>query len=98
MLRPLGDRIVASPIDLADKVKRETSAIMIPDSVANTAARNREFRMGRVLGVGPKTKDIKPGDTVLWRKFTGTECKVHGETVWILNGDEILGLVDDAEG
>lgn len=39
---------------------------------------------------------MKPGDRVLFGKWSGTEVKIDGEDVLIMNESDILGVLEDA--
>jgi chaperonin GroES len=89
-LQPLADRVLVKPIE---KEKRTESGIYIPDT-----ARERPDE-GQVVAVGPGrlsddgrriAGDIQVGDTVIYRKYSGTEIKVEGEELLILHEDDIL--------
>lgn len=88
MLRLLDDRVMVNTIE----VEKEGS-IVLPDS-----AEKKPFK-GEVLAVGPgKLLDsgkraqmsLKPGDTVVFSKYGGTEIKHEGEDYLILREDDIL--------
>ena len=63
--------------------------------------------IGRVLAVGPLAyvredmKDagpwVKPGDWVLYGKYSGLRMTCKGHELRLMNDDEILGLVPDPE-
>jgi chaperonin GroES len=38
--------------------------------------------------------DIKPGDTVLFSKYAGTELKIDGEEHLILREEDVIGIVE----
>lgn len=38
--------------------------------------------------------DVKPGDLVLFGKWSGTEVKIEGEEFLIMNESDLLGVVD----
>ena len=38
---------------------------------------------------------VKPGDKVIYAKYTGTEIKIDGETYIILRQADILAIVED---
>lgn len=89
-LQPVADRVLVKPIE---KEKRTGSGIYIPDT-----ARERPDE-GQVVAVGPGrlsddgrriAGDIQAGDTVIYRKYSGTEIKVEGEELLILHEDDIL--------
>ena len=91
-IKPLGDRIIVKPIE------RETmkGGIIIPDTAK---AKPME---GEVLAVGAGKlddkgaripMDVKPGDRVLYGKYSGTEVKLDDETYLIIHQDEVLGIL-----
>ncbi len=65
---------------------------MIPDTAKETP------QEGKVLAVGPGRYeegkliplDVKPGDTVIYSKYGGTEVKVGGKDLLILSERDIL--------
>jgi len=38
---------------------------------------------------------VKPGDKILFGKYSGTEIKVDGEEHLILREDDVLAIVED---
>jgi chaperonin GroES len=38
---------------------------------------------------------VKPGDVILFGKFSGTEVELLGETLFILREDEVLAVVEE---
>lgn len=91
-IKPLGDRIIVKPIE------RETmkGGIIIPDT-----AKEKPME-GEVLAVGAGKlddkgaripMDVKPGDHVLYGKYSGTEVKLDDETYLIIHQDEVLGIL-----
>ena len=89
-LQPLADRIVVKPIE-REEVTR--GGIVLPDTIKE---RPQE---GKVLAVGPGRMtddgkripmDVKVGDVVVYAKYGGTEIKVEGEELMILNESNIL--------
>ena len=58
---------------------------------------------GEVVAVGPGTRDedgklhpldVKPGDRVLFGKWSGTEVKIDGEDLLIMKESDIMGVLD----
>ena len=91
-IKPLGDRIIVKPIE------RETmkGGIIIPDT-----AKEKPME-GEVLAAGAGKldekgaripMDVKPGDRVLYGKYSGTEVKLDDETYLIIHQDEVLGIL-----
>ena len=95
--RPLHDRVLVKRLDAEDKTK---GGIIIPD---NAKERPTE---GRVIAVGSGKRaddgtirplDVKPGDRVIYGKWSGTEIKIDGEELLIMNESDIMGIVDDIQ-
>ena len=94
--RPLHDRIVLRRIDAEAKTK---GGIIIPD---NAKEKPQE---GEVVAVGPGARDekgvvtpldLKPGDRVLFGKWSGTEVKIDGEDLLIMKESDVMGVVEGA--
>jgi chaperonin GroES len=92
--RPLHDRVLVRRIDA-----EETSAggIIIPDTA------KEKPQQGEVIAVGPGARDeqgkltpldVKPGDTVLFGKWSGTEVKIDGQELLIMKESDIMGVLE----
>jgi chaperonin GroES len=46
-----------------------------------------------VISVGPKVKDIKPGDIVVTAKFGGSEVKHAGKEYRVFSSEDILAIL-----
>jgi chaperonin GroES len=95
-IRPLADRVVVKPADREEKTK---GGIYLPD----TASKERPME-GTVLAVGDGRIDdngkrvpmnVKPGDRVLFAKYSGTEYKVDDVEYLIMAEKDILGIIQD---
>jgi chaperonin GroES len=89
---PLHDRIVVRRIE-----ERETTrgGLIIPDTA------KEKPQDGEVMAVGKgKLKEngtvvsleVKPGDRVLFGKYSGTDIILDGEEYLIMREDEVLGI------
>lgn len=94
--RPLQDRVVVRRIEEEQKT---AGGIIIPDT-----AKEKPMQ-GEVVSVGPGARneagqlvalDVKPGDRVLFGKWSGTEVKVDGEELLIMKESDILGVLEGA--
>ena len=94
--RPLHDRVVVKRIAAEDKT---ASGIIIPDTVKGKPSQ------GEVVAVGPGGRDeagqvipidLKVGDRVLFGKWSGTEIKIDGAELLIMNESDIMGVVIEA--
>ena len=92
--RPLHDRVVVKRIEEEQKTK---GGIIIPDT-----AKEKPMQ-GEVLAVGPGARnergelvapDVKPGDRVLFGKWSGTEVKIDGEELLIMKESDIMGVIE----
>ncbi len=89
-IKPLADRVLINPTP-AEEVTM--AGIIIPDS-----AKEKPLK-GTVLAAGNGTKDeemtVKPGDTVLYGKYAGTEIEFEGEKYLIMRQSDILAIIAD---
>ena len=95
-LRPLQDRVLIRRVDADVKT---AGGILIPDNVQEKPLE------GEVVAIGPgaRNKDgallpmgVKPGDRVLFGKWSGTEVKLDGEELMIMNEADIMGVLEHA--
>jgi chaperonin GroES len=94
-LTPLHDRVVIRRIEEKESIK---GGIIIPDSA------KEKQQEGEVIAVGSGKRekgeliplDVKPGDRVLFGKYSGTEIKVDDEELLILREEEILAKLSGA--
>ena len=93
--RPLHDRVVVKRVEEDIKTK---GGIIIPDTA------KEKPQQGEVIAVGPGARDetgqivpldVKPGDRVLFGKWSGTEVKIDGEDLLIMKESDILGVLED---
>jgi chaperonin GroES len=92
--RPLHDRVVVRRIEEDTKT---AGGIIIPDT-----AKEKPMQ-GEVIAVGPGARDetgqlvpleVKPGDRVLFGKWSGTEVKINNEELLIMKESDILGILE----
>ena len=92
--RPLHDRVLVKRVEEEQKTK---GGIIIPDN-----AKEKPMQ-GEVLAVGPGVRnedgdlialDVKPGDRILFGKWSGTEVKIDGEELLIMKESDILGIIE----
>lgn len=71
--------------------EKTIGGIIIPDS-----AKEKPLR-GEIVAVGNGTKDeemvVKPGDTVLYGKYAGTELELDGEKYLIMRQSDVLAVL-----
>jgi chaperonin GroES len=91
--RPLHDRVVVARIDAEQK---SAGGIIIPDTA------KEKPQQGEIIAVGPGERDdtgervpltVKPGDRVLFGKWSGTEVKIDGKELLIMKESDIMGVL-----
>ena len=94
--RPLHDRVVVRRIEADAKTK---GGIIIPDTV------KEKPQEGEVVAVGPGGRDengkitpteLKPGERILFGKWSGTEVKIDGEELLIMKETDVMGVIEGA--
>ena len=92
--RPLHDRVLVRRLESEDKT---AGGIIIPDT-----AKEKPME-GEVVAVGPGARneqgvlsplDVKPGDRVLFGKWSGTEVKIDGQELLIMKESDIMGVLE----
>ena len=91
--RPLHDRVLVRRIEEDEKV----GSIIIPDTA------KEKPQQGEIVSCGNGARgddneivplDVKPGDKILFGKWSGTEVKVDGEDLLIMKESDVLGVID----
>ncbi|MGA9623034.1 MAG: co-chaperone GroES [Bryobacteraceae bacterium] len=93
-LRPLHDRMLVKRLDEGEQ---KVGGIIIPDSAKEKPqqAEVKAVGNGKLLDSGERVApDVKPGDRILFGKYSGSEIKIEGEEYLILTEDEILGVLE----
>ena len=93
-IRPLQDRVIVKRIEEEEKTK---GGIIIPDTAKEKPMEGKIIAAGKgkVLEDGKiHPLDVKPGDRVLFGKYSGTEVKIDGEEHLIMREDDILGVIE----
>jgi chaperonin GroES len=73
--------------------------IIIPDTAKEKPQEGEVIAVGKgkLLEDGKRVApEVKPGDKVLFGKYSGTEIKLDGDEFLILREDEILGIIEGA--
>ncbi len=94
--RPLHDRVVVERIDAEAKT---AGGIIIPDTAQEKPSQ------GEITAVGAGGRDetgklipidLRPGDRVLFGKWSGTEVKIDGVEYLIMKESDIMGVLEGA--
>jgi len=85
---PLHDRVI---VKAAPAEEKTAGGIIIPDTAKEKPQR------GIVVAAGPGKKDepmsVKPGNTVLYGKYAGTEIQIDGDDYLIMRESDIMAIV-----
>jgi chaperonin GroES len=90
---PLADRVVVKALEEAETMR---GGLYIPDTA------KEKPQQGEIVAVGPGRfedgkrvpMDVKPGDKVLYGKYSGTEVTVDGASLLILRESDVLAVIN----
>ncbi len=92
-LKPIGDKIIVEVLDAEERTK---GGIVLPDTA------QEKPQQGKVIAVGSgKTlsngkivpPSVKPGDRIIFGKYSGNEVKLDESEYLIVNEEDILAIV-----
>ena len=93
-IRPLQDRVIVKRVKEEEKTK---GGIIIPDTAKEKPIEGEVIAVGngKTLDDGTLRKpEVKPGDRILFGKYSGSEIKIDGEEHLILREEDVLGVVE----
>ncbi|MBF9034169.1 co-chaperone GroES [Rhodobacterales bacterium HKCCE2091] len=94
--KPLHDRVLVRRVESDEKTK---GGLIIPDSAKEKPSE------GEVIACGEGARKdsgeliemgVKPGDRILFGKWSGTEVTVDGEELLIMKESDILGIIENS--
>ena len=93
-IRPLHDRVLVKRLEEGEQMR---GGIIIPDTAKEKPQQAEVMAVGsgKLLETGQRTTvDVKPGDRILFGKYSGSDIKLDGSEYLILREDEILGVLE----
>lgn len=93
-IRPLGEKVLLQRLEAED---RTAGGIVLPDSAKEKPKRGTILSVGegRLLESGERQPlQVKQGDQVLFTSYAGTEVKVDGEEMIIMDESDILAVLE----
>ena len=93
-LRPLHDNVLVKRTE-----EEETSS----GGIILSGSAKEKPSQGEVVAVGPgevtedgklKAMNVKPGDKILFGKWSGTEVKLDGSDLLIMKESDIMGIIE----
>lgn len=93
-VRPLHDRIIVRRLDEGEQ---NIGGIIIPDSAKEKPQQGKILAVGdgRVTEDGTRiTMDVRPGNVILFGKYSGQDVTIDGEDYLIVKEDEVLAVIE----
>jgi len=93
-IRPLGDKVLVKRLEADEKT---AGGIVLPDTAKEKPKRGTVLSVGdgRLLDSGKRHPlQVKKGDQVLFSSYAGTEVKVEGEEMLIMDESDILAVLE----
>ncbi len=92
-LRPLGDKVIAQRIGSVEKTR---GGLYVPDAAQEkpqegkviAVGSGKTLKNGKVVPLG-----VKPGDRIIFGKYSGSEIKVDDKEYVFLSEEDILAIV-----
>lgn len=93
-IRPLYDRIIVRRLE---ERKQTASGIVIPDTATEKPEQGEVIAVGsgRLLEGGTTLPlQVKPGEKVLFGKYSGQTVKIDNEEYLVLKEEDVLGVIE----
>ncbi len=93
-IRPLGDKVLVKRLEAEE---RTAGGIVLPDTAKEKPKRGTVVSIGdgRMLDSGSRHPlQVRKGDQVLFTSYAGTEIKIDGEEMIIMDEGDILAVVE----
>jgi len=93
-LVPLGDKVIVRRLEAEETTG---GGIVLPDSAREKPQQGRVLSVGdgRQLPDGQRTDlQVQEGDRVIFSSYAGSEVEVDGETLLIMNENDILAVTE----
>jgi chaperonin GroES len=93
-LKPLHDRVLVRRTESEEKT---SGGLIIPDSAKEKPSE------GEIVAAGPGARKdsgeliemaVKPGDKILFGKWSGTEVHLDGEELLMMKESDIMGIIE----
>ena len=86
-IKPLGLQVLVEPALVEAKT---ASGIIVPEQVREKEKPGR----GVVISIGEKVENVKPGDTVLFGKYAGTEMQTQEKKYLIMKYQDLFAVIE----
>jgi chaperonin GroES len=85
-------------VENVEQAEKTVGGVILPDTAKEKPQEGRVLAVGtgRTLDNGTKLPmDVKPGDRVIYSKYSGSEVKIEGKDYLIISEKDILAVVSD---
>ena len=92
-IRPVGDKVLLKRVEAEAKT---AGGIVLPDAAKEKPKRGivQATGDGKLLDSGERSKlQVNKGDEVIFSSYAGTDIKVNGEELLIIDESDILAVV-----
>ena len=92
-LKPIGDKIIVEVLEADEK---SAGGIVLPDTAKEKPQEGKVIAVGdgKTLSNGKTVSpSVKPGDRILFGKYSGSEIKVDDKEYVFLSEDDILAII-----
>ena len=93
-IRPLGEKVLIKRLE-AEQTTR--GGIVLPDSAKEKPQKGTILAVGdgKLLDDGTRAEfQVAVGDSVLFASYAGTEIKLDGEEMMLMDESEVLAILD----
>lgn len=85
-IKPLKDRVVVKFSE--EEMEKTAGGLYVPDVA------KEKPQKGTVEAVGSEVKEVKPGNSVLFDKYSGSKIKLDGTEFLIVKEEDLLGILE----
>nr|CAI78832.1 co-chaperonin [uncultured bacterium] len=93
-IRPLGEKVLIKRLEADEQT---SGGIVLPDSAKEKPKQGTVLKAGdgKLLDSGERQAlQVKKGDKVLFTSYAGTEIKVEGEEMLIMDESDVLAVLE----
>ena len=93
-IKPIADKVIVKRLEADEKT---AGGIVLPDTAKEKPKRGEVLAVGegRLTDTGERRPlQVSPGDQVLFSSYAGTEIKVKGQEMIVMDEGDILAIVE----
>lgn len=85
-IKPLKERVVVKYSE--EEMEKTAGGLYVPDVA------KEKPQKGTVDAVGSEVKEVKPGNVVLFDKYSGSKIKIDDVEYLVIKEEDILGIIE----